>query len=46
MGGQSHVINETRVPSADDVPPAVGIRFELIYQLDHLVGVRSIGIRP
>ena len=43
---QGHVVDETGVPRADDVSPAVGIGLQLFDQLGDLVGVRAIRIGP
>ena len=43
---QGHLVDETGVPSADHMTPAVRVVLELVQQLDDLVRVRPVGIGP
>ena len=43
---QGHLVDETRVPGADDVTAAVGVVLQLLDELDDLVCRRAVGVGP
>src|SRR4030095_1328003 len=43
---QRHLRELADIPSADDQPPRIGIRFDLLENLSHLVDLSAVGSGP